>query len=111
MNEAGLSSAAFAAFPEPMAVVVADGTPTVREANASWTAAFADGAAVLAASAVVEALAKVFGGQTSRVETKFVGAKSDHALVIVRMPGGDHPTALVHARPLPRSSAHAAECE
>ncbi|HRI69555.1 MAG TPA: PAS domain-containing protein [Polyangium sp.] len=102
MNEAGLSSAAFAAFPEPVAVVVADGSPKLREANASWTATFADGAAVLASPEVADALAKIFGGQTNQIEAKFVGAEADHALVIVRMRGGDQPMALVHARRVPR---------
>ncbi len=102
MNEAGLSSAAFAAFPEPVAVVVADGSPKLREANASWTATFADGAAVLASPEVADALAKIFGGQTDRIETKFVRADADHALVIVRVAGGDQPAALVHARRVPR---------
>jgi rsbT co-antagonist protein RsbR len=106
MNEAGLTSAAFGAFPEPLAVVAADATLTVQEANGSWLYAFADGAAVLAAPAVADALSKVFSGSCTRVETRFVGTDGEHVLVIVPMVGvvgAERPMALVHARPARRS--------
>jgi rsbT co-antagonist protein RsbR len=104
MNEAGLSSAAFAAFPEPIAVVAVDGATAVREANAAWLSAFADGATVLADSAVAEALSKVLSCQSTRAEARFVGKDSDHAIVVVPMTGADSSTALVHARSVPRAA-------
>ncbi len=103
MNEAGLSSAAFATFPEPIAVVSADEAVAVREANASWVSAFGDGAALLAAPAVADALSKVLSGGSTRIETRFVQTDNEFALVIVSMAGNERPTALVHARPARRS--------
>jgi rsbT co-antagonist protein RsbR len=105
MIEAGLSAAAFAVFPEPIAVIVADATATVKESNASWVAAFGDGAAVLQAPAVAEALSNVLAGRETRAETRFVGAHADHAIVVVAMPGTGQPSALVHARSVPRTTA------
>lgn len=105
MIEGGLTAAAFAVFPEPMAVVVADAAPMVRESNASWTTAFADGASILAAPAVADALSKVLSGAQPRAEATFVGADADHAIVIVAMPGTERPSALVHARVVPRRAA------
>src|SRR4051812_33410519 len=110
MNEAGLSAAAFAAFPEPIAVVGADVAPTVRESNASWASAFADGTAILAAPAVADALSKVLSGQSTRAETMFVGTNDVHTIVIVPMTtGSERSAALVHARPAPRMAAPVSE--
>lgn len=105
MIEAGLTSAAFAVFPEPFAVVVADTAPAVQESNAAWRLAFADATSVLGAPAVADALSKVLSGQSPREETTFVGPDVDHALVIVAIPGAQHPSALVHARRVARRSA------
>jgi rsbT co-antagonist protein RsbR len=105
MNEAAVSSAAFSAFPEPIAVVaVVDGKPAVREANRSWTAAFGDGSAVLGAATIIEALAKIVSAETDRIETKVAGSEADHAFVIVSMDDGDQRLALVHARSVPRTA-------
>jgi rsbT co-antagonist protein RsbR len=103
MNEAGLTSAAFAAFPEPLAVVAVDAALTVREANASWMSAFADGAAVLAAPAIVDAVSKVLSGASMRVETRFVGTDGEYTFVIVPMVGFERSAALLHARVARRS--------
>lgn len=104
MNEAGLSSAAFAAFPDPVAAVVIEGgKPVVREANASWISALGDNSAFLASAGVTEALAKILSGETNRFETKVGGAAVDHAVVVVPINHGTERLALVHARPLPRA--------
>ncbi len=109
MIEGRLSAAAFAVFPEPVAVVTADAASSVREPNAAWTAAFADAAQVLTAPAVADALAKVLSGVQARADVKFVGTDVDHALVIVALPDAEPRSALVHARAVPRSSANTSE--
>lgn len=106
MNEAGLSSAAFAAFPDPVAaVVVEEGKPAVREANASWTLVFGDGSAFFARAGVTEALAKICSGETNRFETTAGGDSAAHAVVVVPMNHGAQRLALVHARAVPRAAA------
>jgi len=105
MIEGGFSVAAFAVFPDPVAVVVADGRPAVGASNPSWVAAFGDGSSILTSAAVANALSRVLDGALERAEATFVGADVDHAIVIVAMPG-ERPTALVHARVVPRRAVH-----
>lgn len=102
MIEAGLTSAAFAVFPEPVAVVVADAAATVRESNALWATAFADGAGILTLPVVADALAKVLSKQTERAEVTFVWADASYALVVVAMSSSEPRAALLHARRLVR---------
>jgi len=103
MNEAGLSSAAFAAFPDPVAIVVVEeGRPAVREANASWTSSFGDGSALLSSVEITAALAKVLSGEANRVETKVVGTTADLVVVVTPMIHREQRLALIHARHVPR---------
>lgn len=102
MNEAGFLSAAFAVFPEPMAVVI-EGAAIPHLSNAAWAKTFADRADMLADRAVVGALKDVFSGQSKHVDVKFVGTDSDYAVEILPLEGSEQRAALVHARPVPRA--------
>lgn len=102
MNEAGLSSAAFAIFPEPMAIVV-EGGATLRVSNAAWAETFADGNAVLTAPALQEALKAVSSGQSKRAKVQFVGTDVDHAIDVISLGDPEPGAVLLHARPVPRT--------
>jgi rsbT co-antagonist protein RsbR len=103
MNEAALSSAAFAAFPDPVAIVVVEeGKLAVREANASWTASLGDGSVLMTSPEVTAAVAKILSGQANRFETKVDTTTADLLVVVVPMGLGDQRFALVQARHVPR---------
>jgi len=102
MNEAGFLSAAFAVFPEPMAVVI-EGAAIPHLSNAAWAKTFADGARMLADSAVAGALKDVFSGQSKHVDVKFVGTDSDYSVQILPLDGSEPRAVLVHARPVLRA--------